>query len=42
MVALVLELEEAGVGLLVRFDREGRRLGMWSLTFTVCEMLDLH
>ena len=41
-VALVLELEEAGVGLLVRFDRGGGRLGMRLLTITVCEMLDLH
>ena len=42
VVALVLELEEAGEGLLVRFDRGGGRLGMRLLTITVCEMFELH
>lgn len=38
----MLELEEAGVGLLVRFDRGGGSLGMRLLTATVYEMFDLH
>ena len=42
VVVLVLELEEARVGLLVSFHRGGGRLGMRLLTATVCEMFDLH
>ena len=42
VVALVLELEEAGVGISVRFDRGGGRLGMRLLTASVCEVFDLH
>ena len=40
VVALVLVLEEAGVGISVRFDRGGERLRMRLLT--TCEVFDLH
>ena len=42
VVALVLELEETGVGVLVMFHRGGGRLGMRLPTVIVCEMFDLH
>lgn len=38
----MLELEEAGVGFLVRFNREGESLGMRLLTAIVCKMFHLH
>ena len=41
-VALVVELEEAGVELLVKVDRGGGTLGMRVLTASVCEMCNLH
>ena len=42
VVALALELEETGVGVLVMFNRGGGRLGMRLPTAIVREMFDLH